>query len=98
MMNPISALLLYLIDIYSWIVIAAVILSWLIAFRVINVSNNVVRSIVSFVMAITEPVFRLVRRFVPSFGGLDISPVIVLIALWFLAYVIQWASYNAWFG
>jgi YggT family protein len=98
MMNPIAALLLYLIDIYSWIVIAAVILSWLIAFRVINVSNNVVRSIVSFVLAITEPVFRQVRRFVPSFGGIDLSPVIVLIALWFVRYVIVWASYNAYLG
>jgi YggT family protein len=98
MMNPISALLLYLIDIYSWIVIAAVILSWLIVLRVINVSNNFVRSIVSFVMAITEPVFRQVRRVVPSFGGIDISPVIVLIVLWFLAYVINWASYNAYLG
>lgn len=98
MPNPIVALLLYLIEIYSWIVIAAVVLSWLIAFRVINVSNEIVRSIVGFLMAITEPVFRQVRRFVPSFGGIDIAPVIVLIALWFIRYVIVWAYVSTYFG
>ncbi|HEY1707337.1 MAG TPA: YggT family protein [Rhizomicrobium sp.] len=94
MLNPISALLLYLIEIYTWIIIAAVVVSWLIAFRVINVSNQIVRSFVSFLYAITEPVFRQVRRFVPAFGGIDISPVIVLIALWFISYVITWVSFR----
>jgi YggT family protein len=98
MLNPIVALLLYLIEIYSWIVIAAVIVSWLIAFRVINVSNQFVRSIVSFLYAITEPVFRLIRRFIPSFGGIDISPIIVLIALWFLRNVVLWAAFNSYLG
>jgi YggT family protein len=98
MVNPIVWLLLYLIDIYWWIVIAAVIVSWLIAFRVINVSNQFVRSIVSFLYAITEPLFRFVRRFIPSFSGIDISPIIVLIALGFLRYVIVWAVLNAYIG
>jgi YggT family protein len=94
MLNPISALLLYLIEIYTWIIIAAVVVSWLIAFRVINMSNQIVRSIVSFLYAITEPVFRQVRRVIPAFGGLDISPVIVLIALWFISYAITWVSFR----
>jgi YggT family protein len=94
MLNPISALLLYLIEIYTWIIIAAVVVSWLIAFRVINTSNQIVRSIVSFLYAITEPVFRQVRRVIPAFGGLDISPVIVLIALWFISYAITWVSFR----
>jgi YggT family protein len=98
MVNPIIALLLYLIEIYSWVVIAAVIVSWLIAFRVINVSNQFVRSIVSFLYAITEPLFRLIRRVVPSFGGIDVSPIIVLIGLWFLRYAIVWAVINAYIG
>jgi YggT family protein len=79
-------------------VIAAVIVSWLIAFRVINVSNQFVRSIVSFLYAITEPLFRLIRRVVPSFGGIDVSPIIVLIGLWFLRYAIVWAVINAYIG
>jgi YggT family protein len=94
MINPIFALLLYVIEIYSWVVIAAVAVSWLIAFRVINVSNQFVRSIVSFLYAVTEPVFRQVRRVIPAFGGIDISPVIVLIALWFIRYVIVWAAFS----
>ncbi|HEX2591674.1 MAG TPA: YggT family protein [Rhizomicrobium sp.] len=94
MMNPIAWLLLSLVNLYWVIVVAAVILSWLIAFRVINVSHPFVRSVVSFLMAITEPVFRQVRKVVPSFGGIDISPVIVLIALSFVAYVIQYSRYS----
>src|SRR4051812_1680133 len=97
MVNPILALLFYLFDIYSWIVIIAVITQYLIMFRVINTSNQLVRTIVSFLFAITEPVFRLVPRFVPSIGGVDLSPVIVLIALWFVRYVIQWAVWNGYF-
>ena len=97
MVNPILALLFYLLDIYSWIVIIAVITQYLIMFRVINTSNQLVRTIVSFLFAITEPVFRFVRRFVPSIGGVDLSPVIVLIALWFVRYVIQWAVWNGYF-
>ena len=95
MLNQISALLLYILDIYSWIVIAAVVVQWLIVFRVINLSNNIVRSLVGFLYAITEPVFRLVRRIIPAFGGIDISPVIVLVAIWFLRYIIVWVSLPA---
>jgi YggT family protein len=98
MINPITALLLYLIEIYSWVVIAAVIVQWLIIFRVINTSNDIVRAIVGFLFAITEPVFRFVRRFVPSIGGIDISPVIVLIALWFVRYVIIWTTVTTYMG
>lgn len=97
MVNPILALLFYLLDIYSWIVIIAVITQYLIMFRVINTANQLVRTIVSFLFSITEPVFRFVRRFVPSIGGVDLSPVIVLIALWFVRYVIQWAVWNGYF-
>jgi YggT family protein len=98
MVNPIVALVLYILDIYTWIIIAAVIVQWLIVFRVINVSNQIVRSIVGFLYAITEPVFRLVRRFIPAFGGIDISPVLVLIAIWFIRYVIVWAVYSSYLG
>ncbi|HEY1838068.1 MAG: YggT family protein [Rhizomicrobium sp.] len=92
MINPFVWLVLQLISIYTWIVIVAVVVSWLVAFGVINVYNHVVRSIVQALDAITEPVFRQVRRVIPPIGGLDLSPLIVLIALQFLSYLITYYS------
>ncbi len=89
-LDPISALAIVLLDFYWWVVIAAVVASWLIAFNVINLHNNIVRSIVRFLDALTEPVFRQVRRIIPVFSGIDISPLIVLLAIWFVKYVIYW--------
>ena len=82
--NPIIWLILTLLDVYSWIVLAAVIMSWLLAFNVVNYHNNIVRSVVRFLDVLTEPVFRQVRRFLPSIGGLDLSPIVVFIAIIFL--------------
>jgi YggT family protein len=93
--NPFIALALYLIDIYQWVIIAAVIASWLVVFNVINARNEIVRAILRALDALTEPVFRQVRRIVPPIGGLDLSPIIVLIALWFLQRLIIWAALNA---
>jgi YggT family protein len=91
-MNPIAALLLYILEIYKWIVIAAVIVSWLTAFNVINERNNFVRTLLHILYSLTEPVFRPIRRILPSMGGLDLSPIVVFIIIWFLQYSIQWAS------
>jgi YggT family protein len=88
--NPIVWLLLRLIDLYTWIVIIAVVVSWLVAFGVINTYNHVARSVVQALDALTEPVFRQVRRVIPPIGGLDLSPLIVLILLEFLSYVIAY--------
>jgi YggT family protein len=90
--NPFIALILYLIDIYQWVIIAAVIASWLVVFNVVNARNDIVRAILRALDALTEPVFRQVRRVVPSIGGLDLSPIIVLIALWFLQRLIIWGA------
>ena len=92
MLNPVVRLHLLLIDLYTWVVIAAVISSWLIAFNVINTHNDLVRSLVRGLDAMTDPVFRQVRRVIPPFGGLDLSPLIVLIALQFLSWVIVYYS------
>lgn len=89
-MNPFVWLILTLIEIYTWIVIAAVVMSWLVAFGVINVYNHFARSVVRALDAMTEPVFRQVRRFIPPIGGLDISPLIVLIGLQFLSYLVAY--------
>lgn len=91
MINPILWLILKLLEIYSWVVIAAVVVSWLVAFNVINMYNSFVRSIVQLLDTLTEPVFRLVRRIIPPIAGLDLAPLVVLFAIWFLQYVIEWA-------
>jgi YggT family protein len=94
MLNPIAALLIEVLEIYKWIVIAAVIVSWLTAFNVINVRNNFVRTVLRILLALTEPVFRLIRRVIPPIGGLDLSPIIVFVIIWFLQYSITWASFR----
>jgi len=94
MLNPIAALLIAVLDIYKWVVIAAVIVSWLTAFNVINQYNNFVRSLLRMLYALTEPVFRPIRKLIPPIGGLDLSPIIVFLIIWFLQYSIQWASFR----
>jgi YggT family protein len=89
--NPIVWLVLRLIDIYSWVIIIAVVVSWMVAFGVINTYNHIARSIVQALAAVTEPVFRQVRRVIPSLGGLDISPLIVLLALQFLSVIVYYS-------
>ena len=94
MLNPIAALLIAVLDIYKWIVIASVIVSWLTAFNVINSHNNFVRSLLHILYVLTEPVFRPIRKIIPPIGGLDPSPIIVFLIIWFLQYSIQWASFR----
>ena len=92
MYNPAIWLVLRLIDLYTWVVIVAVVVSWLVAFGVINTFNHFARSVVQVLDALTDPVFRQVRRVIPPIGGLDLSPLIVLILLQFLSYVIVYYS------
>ena len=84
------ALLVYkILDIYSWIIILSAILSWLVAFGVVNVRNQVVRTIVDFLFRITEPLLRQIRRFLPNLGGIDVSPVIALLLIIFLQHLLK---------
>ena len=83
------ALLIYtVIDIYTWVVIAAAIMSWLVAFGVVNVRNQFIRVIVDLLYRVTEPVLRPIRRFLPNLGGIDISPIILLLLIFFIQSVI----------
>ena len=97
MLNPIAALLIEVLEIYKWVVIAAVIVSWLTAFNVINSHNNFVRSLLHILYALTEPVFRQIRRVIPPIGGLDLSPIVVFVIIWFLQYTIRYVSYRSGF-
>ena len=81
-MRPLIELIIYVIDLYKWVVIAQVIMSWLVAFGVINTHNRVVAQIGEVLYRLTEPALRPIRRFLPNFGGVDISPIILLLLLW----------------
>ena len=77
-----------LIGMYEFIVIAAVIMSWLIGFGIINPYNQIARAIWNFLQAVTEPALRPIRAMLPDFGGIDISPIVLLLALQFLKHVV----------
>ena len=72
------------IDLYTWVVIGSAIMSWLVAFGVVNTRNQFIRYVVDFLYKVTEPVLRPIRRVLPNLGGVDISPVILLLGLFFL--------------
>ena len=72
------------ISIYIWMLIAQAILSWLVAFGVVNRYNRAVATIGDFLWRITEPTLRPIRRVLPDLGGIDISPVVLILLLWFL--------------
>ncbi|HEY7382099.1 MAG TPA: YggT family protein [Beijerinckiaceae bacterium] len=85
--------LLWLIDtvimLYVYLLIASAILSWLVAFNVVNSRNDVVRAIWDFLYRVTEPALRPIRRFLPNLGGIDISPIILILLLLFVRNLIQ---------
>ena len=72
------------ITIFIWLLIAQAILSWLVAFGVVNRYNRAVATIGDFLWRVTEPLLRPIRRVLPDLGGIDISPVILILLLWFL--------------
>jgi YggT family protein len=76
------------LDIYWWIIIASAIFSWLYAFNVVNSRNQFVSSIGNMLYRLTEPALRPIRRFMPDLGGVDISPIILLLLLFFLRQLI----------
>ncbi|MHA1517932.1 MAG: YggT family protein [Alphaproteobacteria bacterium] len=87
-MVPLIGFLVLLIDIFIWVVIASAILSWLVAFNVVNTNNRIVLTIADFLYRITEPALRPIRSFLPNLGGIDISPVILILLLLFLRDVV----------
>ena len=72
------------ISIYVWLLIAQAVLSWLVAFGIVNRYNRVVATIGDFLWRVTEPLLQPIRRVLPDLGGIDISPVILILLLWFL--------------
>ena len=83
-MIAIYFLALQLLKLYSYVVIANVIISWLIAFNILNTSNRFVYSILEFTYKLTDPIYNKIRRFLPNLGAFDISPIILLVLIWFI--------------
>jgi len=77
-----------LLDIAWWIIIIQAILSWLIAFNVINTYNSGVRSFINALDRMTEPLYRPIRKILPDFGGLDFSPMVVLLLIYILSNIV----------
>ena len=87
-MVPLIGFLVLVIDLYIWVVIASAILSWLVAFNVVNTSNRFVYSVAEMLYRLTEPALRPIRSIIPNLGGIDISPVILILFLLFLRDVV----------
>jgi YggT family protein len=87
-MQAVLGVILYILEIYRWVLIAMIIMSWLISFNVINTRNGFVEGLWRVLNQLTEPVLRPIRRVMPNFSGLDISPIIAFIAIFFIEQVI----------
>ena len=87
-MRAILDVILLALQIYVWLLIAAAVLSWLIAFNVVNTRNQFVSTVGEFLYRITEPALRPIRNMMPNLGGIDISPVILILIIIFIRYCI----------
>ncbi len=84
MISTLAEVLYYLLQFFIFILIAQAIMSWLLAFNVMNYRNQAVRMIWEFLSRITEPLLRPIRRILPSFGGIDLSPLILILVIYFI--------------
>jgi YggT family protein len=87
-MRAVLDIILLVLQLYIWLLIAAAVLSWLIAFNVVNTRNPVVHMVGDFLYRITEPLLRPIRRMLPSLGGIDVSPVILILLILLLQNII----------
>ena len=87
-MIPLIQFLVMVVDLYIWVIIASAVLSWLIAFGVVNTSNRFVYTLGDMLHRFTDPAIRPIRQFMPDLGGIDISPVILILGLIFLKNVV----------
>ena len=92
-MRAILDIILIVLALYVWLLIASAILSWLIAFNVVNTRNQFVASVAEFLYRITEPLLRPIRSFLPAMGGLDISPIILILIIMLIQRIITYYIY-----
>jgi YggT family protein len=87
-MRAVLDIVLLVLQIYIWLLIAAAVLSWLVAFNVVNTRNQVVLTVGDFLYRLTEPLLRPIRSMMPNLGGIDVSPVILILLILLLENVI----------
>ena len=87
-MKSVFILLDSIITIYLWIIIINALLSWLVAFNILNTQNRFVYSVLEVTYKLTDPALNRIRRFLPTFGSIDISPIILILALMFLRNIV----------
>ena len=92
-MRALLDVILLALELYTWCIIVIAIMSWLITFNVINVHNALVRAIWNALNGITEPALRPIRRVLPNLGGLDLSPIVLLLIIFFIERVIRYNVY-----
>ena len=83
-MHALTDFIHHVVTIYIYLLIASALMSWLVAFNVINTRNRFVYAVLNFLFRVTEPALRPIRRIVPTLGGIDISPVILILLLYFI--------------
>ncbi len=88
-LGPILEIVDTVLGLYMWVIILSVVMSWLYSFNVVNASNRFVYAVGYFTHRLTEPALAPIRRFLPNFGAVDISPLVLLLAVFFLRRVIQ---------
>jgi YggT family protein len=87
-MIPLIQFIIMIIDLYTWVIIASAVLSWLIAFGVVNTHNRFVYLLADGLHRLTEPALRPIRQIVPDLGGIDISPIVLILGLIFIKNVV----------
>ena len=92
-MRAILDVILLALDLYVFIIIAAAIFSWLVAFNIVNMGNQFVATIGNMLYQLTEPALRPIRRYLPNFGGLDISPIVLILLIFLVQRVIAYYIY-----
>ena len=83
-MIAIFYLVLQILKLYSYVVLANVVISWLVAFSVLNTQNRFVYSILEMTYKLTDPILNKIRGFLPNLGSLDVSPIVLLLLIWFI--------------
>ena len=83
-MNSLLGLIIQIINLYQFVLLIFIIMTWLISFNIINTSNRLIYTVMDALYRLCEPSLRFVRQFIPNFGSIDISPVIVYLFLWFI--------------
>ncbi len=88
-MRAVLILVVNVLEIYIWLVILSAVMSWLLAFNVVNMRNDFVRSVARTLDALTEPVLMRIRRYMPNLGGVDLSPIVLILLIQLVIHWIQ---------